>query len=121
MSNDMKKLDSCMHFQGGKLQGINTKVHILYEVLRFQMGLNPSEANPKRTFRESEVNSGNSQSKFFQPSASARCHNTSSVSTCLSLCHLMSDEPSCNTNNHSNLGINGKWHNTLCKKKISLY
>ena len=55
-----------IHIQGGKLYGIRTIGHMLYEIDIFPKELNPSLAKPSLTFQDSSANEGCTLSKFFQ-------------------------------------------------------
>ena len=56
-SDNMK--DVCFtNIQGGKLYGIRTTSHMLYEIDIFPKGLNPSLAKLSLTFRGSSANEG---------------------------------------------------------------
>ncbi|KAA0042936.1 hypothetical protein E6C27_scaffold75G00030 [Cucumis melo var. makuwa] len=87
---DRKVNGAFIHFQGGKLYGMSITGHMLYDVLMFPNGLNPSEESANLTFRAFEAKQGYCSSKCFQPSASAGCRSIPSVSHLLSLCHLIS-------------------------------
>ncbi|TYK07950.1 hypothetical protein E5676_scaffold265G00680 [Cucumis melo var. makuwa] len=75
MSKDRKVNGAFIHFQGGKLYGMSITGHMLYDVLMFPNGLNPSEESANLTFRASEAKQGYCSSKCFQPSASAGCRS----------------------------------------------
>ena len=65
ISSDNMKNVCVIHIQGGKLYGIRTTGHMLYEIDIFPKGLNPSLAKPSLTFRGSSANEGCTISKFF--------------------------------------------------------
>jgi len=97
-----------MYLQGGKLYGIKTTGHTLYELLIFPNGLKPSLARPSLTLRESAAKYGYYESKFFQAIESVGCLIFPSSLKGLSLCHLISLAVLDVTYNCCNLGAKGK-------------
>ena len=85
-SDNMKNV--CLHIQGGKLYGIRTTSHMLYEIDIFLKGLNPSLVKPSLTLRGSYANEGFALSKFFQAKESTRCLIISPLMQ-PSTCHFM--------------------------------
>jgi hypothetical protein len=81
--------DVCfMHIHGDKLYGISITGQVLWDMLRFPKGLNPSKVSPNLTFLLSAENSECKLSNNFHASPSAGCLNTSSFGW-LSACHLI--------------------------------
>ena len=62
-----------IHIQGGKLYGIRTIGHMLYEIDILLKRLNPLLAKPSLTFQGSSANEGCTLSKFFQAKESSGC------------------------------------------------
>ena len=74
-----KMNDDCfMHIQGSKLYGTSIIGQVLWDVLIFPNGLNPSEVRPSLAFLLSDEKSENKLSNDFHASPSAGCLNTSS-------------------------------------------
>ncbi|KAM3684554.1 hypothetical protein ACJW31_11G052400 [Castanea mollissima] len=73
ISKDKIIYGSFIHLHGGKLYGISTTGHMLYDVLMLPNGLNPSLAKPSRTLRESAANQACFLSNSFHTIESAGC------------------------------------------------
>ena len=88
ISSDNIKNVCFIHIKGGKLYGIRTTGHMLYEIDIFPKGLNPSLAKPSLTFQGSCANEGCTLSKFFQAKVSPGCLIISPLMQ-PSTCHFM--------------------------------
>ena len=58
MSKDRKVNGAFIYFQGGKLYGMSITSHMLYDVLKFLDGLNPSKESANISFWAFEAKQG---------------------------------------------------------------
>ena len=93
-----------MHIHGGRLYGIKMTSHVLWVVLIFPYGLNPSAANPSLILWSSDENSMYLESKDFQTSESAGCLINPSFTRPLA-CHFIWLAVSGDMNSRFNLGF----------------
>ena len=105
-NNDSMKEDLFMHIHGGRLHGIKMIGHVLWVLLIFPYGLNPSDANPSLTLRGSDENSMYLESNDFQASESIRCLSNPSFTRPLA-CHFIWLAVLGDINSHCNLGFKG--------------
>jgi len=105
--------DICfMHIQCGKLYGTIITDHVLWDVLMFLKGLNPSAVKPSRPFLLSVIKSGCKMSNDLFASLSAECLNTPSLVR-PSACHLIWGAVCSDMNNLCNRGMSGNHLNIL--------
>jgi hypothetical protein len=110
--------DVCfMPIQGGKLYGTSITSQVLWDVLIFSKGFNPSKVRPSLTFLLSNEKSGYKLSNDFHASASpsAGCLNMLSFVQ-PSACHLILCAVCYDMNSLYNLGIIGNHRNTLTRR-----
>ena len=109
INNDSMKENLFMHIHWGRFYEIKMTGQVLWVLLIFPYGLNPSANNLSLTFRGSDENSMYLESNDFQASKSTRCLSNPSFTWPLA-CHLIWLVVSGDINSHCNLGFKGNYH-----------